>query len=255
MSNLVVKNKTDWSKKVEFQLKENKYNVNINILIKLIIEYKISSSESIFEKIVYKLNGLIRTYLTKVSYYYKDDFKQELLIGIYKAVKAFRINDDLIPKDDVCNLCSNRFVINFNNKYGNEFFTAALLDDQIMTDFINELILFCNENQFIRYITKTFDNTYIEHLRKNCLEINNMVISFDFETIVMENTFNDITNGSLLHREITFNEEELKFINLFIENGNVLSEREVGLKLGISQQAVHKRKKAICKKYQVKNNS
>ena len=46
--------------------------------------------------------------------------------------------------------------------------------------------------------------------------------------------------------------KELMFLNYFIENGIQLSEQEVAKKLGISQQAVNKKKKQIIKKYEYK---
>jgi hypothetical protein len=145
-------------------------------------------------------------------------------------------------------------VVSFNAKYGDDLFRTAYLDKERMNLFVNELILFCNENQFIRYITKTFQNIYVDFLRKHYYEINNCYINFDTMKIETNQVYNNCFNNSLFYDAFDFEEEDLIFLKLFIENGNVLSEREVGIKLGISQQAVNKRKKSIYKKYQTRNN-
>ena len=46
-----------------------------------------------------------------------------------------------------------------------------------------------------------------------------------------------------------FLKKDYEFLFNFIENDTLLTEQEVAKKLGITQQAVNKRKKKICKKY------
>ena len=52
----------------------------------------------------------------------------------------------------------------------------------------------------------------------------------------------DKENNSLKNMSFDqLSDEERAFINLFIEDKKIISERKVGEKLGISQQAVHKK--------------
>ena len=45
------------------------------------------------------------------------------------------------------------------------------------------------------------------------------------------------------------NEDDYAFLLLFIEKGNVLTQKDVAIKLGITQQAVSKKMKKIKEKY------
>ena len=49
-------------------------------------------------------------------------------------------------------------------------------------------------------------------------------------------------------KEKNLKEREIKFLLSFINNDKLLSEEEVAKKLGVSQQAINKRKKRIIKK-------
>ena len=91
--------------------------------------------------------------------------------------------------------------------------------------------LFYNENQFIKYIKVSLRNIYLDYLRKTKIELleNNDLIE-------------DKENNSLKNMSFDqLSDEERAFINLFIEDKKIISERKVGEKLGISQQAVHKK--------------
>lgn len=247
MRDYIVNNDYYWSKSIESIIKSD----DINSLIKLIIKYKIDSTDNTFDKIVLKLNGLFKSYLNKVEPYYRDDLNQELLIKIYKAVKMFKINNDLFTKDDLFKLDSNPYANNFNKTYGLEF-TIKDLNEKELSYYINEINLFCNENQFLKYISKTFNNIYIDFLRKHKNEINNLIIKVDQTDFVDTKTMN-LHSNVMLESNFNFDEDDLYFLKQFIENDRILTEKEVGERLGISQQAVNKRKKAIKEKYKNKN--
>lgn len=75
---------------------------------------------------------------------------------------------------------------------------------------------------------------------------NNFLILFD-ENIHVEETPSRINLNDYLE-EKNLNNEEKQLLLLFIKDGELLSEKEVGELLGISQQAVSKRIKKIIEK-------
>ena len=95
-----------------------------------------------------------------------------------------------------------------------------------------------NENQFIKYIELTIKNTYIDYLKKRRRQ---EIFIEDLD--VVEDKKDEIS-----YYEDILTEEDKNFLNLFLKNGQALTEKEVGVILGISQQAVNKRKQKIYQK-------
>lgn len=95
-----------------------------------------------------------------------------------------------------------------------------------------------NENQFIKYIELTIKNTYIDYLKKRRRQ---EIFIEDLD--VVEDKKDEIS-----YDENILTEEDKNFLNLFSKNGQALTEKEVGVILGISQQAVNKRKQKIYQK-------
>lgn len=202
--------------------------------------------DNIFDKIVTNLNKLINSYVYKVEFYYREDLRQELLLGIYKVTKKFKIDNNIITDEELVIPESNSNVINFNKRYGKDLYISK--NNYIYLK--KELTLFCNENQFIRYITKTFENIYIDFVMSNFYISDKISIKFDEKNYFINEELIDLKKYSNdLISNIT--EEDLNFFRLFILDNKIITEREVGIKLGISQQAVNKRKKAILKKYRL----
>ena len=118
-----------------------------------------------------------------------------------------------------------------------------------MTEFISEYNYFYNENQFIKYINKSIKSTYIDFLRTNShyfYELNISIDKYDdfeynYNTNYYEAFYNIISNYEL-------SKEDIDFLKLFIEEKEILTEKNVGVKMGISQQAVNKRKRKIIDK-------
>ena len=52
---------------------------------------------------------------------------------------------------------------------------------------------------------------------------------------------------------LNLSDDEIQFLRHFIHKGRKVTEMEVAKELGISQQAVHKRKKKIVEKYKIRN--
>lgn len=105
-----------------------------------------------------------------------------------------------------------------------------ILDNQILID---------NEKQFIKYIEVTVRNVYIDYLR-NKVEDKEALIE---NTDSIEEKIEVYNEKTLLFDGLT--KEEIKLLNLFIENGKIISLKKVAEKIGISKQAVYKKIKKI----------
>lgn len=197
----------------------------MNKLIKSIIKYQQTKDDDTFNKIIKDINYIINKNLKKLDKEYKDDLKQEILMSIFKVVNNFKIktlNTDL------------SYIDNFKEKYKN-------LTNYNMEEEYN---LFCNENQFRKYIDILCKNKVIDFIRKekheNVISLNNLVDENN-ELLDM------IKDEKIKEKEIIFSSKNLEFLNHFIENDRILTQKEVAKKLGISQQAVSKKLKKIKK--------
>lgn len=197
----------------------------MNKLIKSIIKYQQTKDDDTFNKIIKDINYIINKNLKKLDKEYKDDLKQEILMSIFKVVNNFKIktlNTDL------------SYIDNFKEKYKN-------LTNYNMEEEYN---LFCNENQFRKYIDILCKNKVIDFIRKekheNVISLNNLVDENN-ELLDM------IKDEKIKEKEITFSSKNLEFLNHFIENDRILTQKEVAKKLGISQQTVSKKLKKIKK--------
>ena len=195
----------------------------MNKLIKSIIKYQQTKENDTFNKIIKDINYIINKNLKKLDKEYKDDLKQEILMSIFKVVNNFKIktlNTDL------------SYIDNFKEKYKNV--TNYNMEE--------EYNLFCNENQFRKYIEVLCKNKVIDFIRKekheNVISLNNLV---DEKNELLD----IIKDEKIKEKEITFSSKNLEFLNHFIENDRILTQKEVAKKLGISQQAVSKKIKKI----------
>ena len=144
---------------------------------------------------------------------------------IFKVVNNFKIktlNADL------------SYIDNFKEKYKNE----------INYNFEEEYNLFCNENQFRKYINLLCKNKVIDFIRKekqeNIISLNSLVNeNTELLELIKEKEIKDI--------KIQYSSKDLEFLNNFIEDNRILTQKEVAKKLGISQQAVSKKLKKIKK--------
>ena len=156
----------------------------MNHVIKLVAKYQKEKSDEIFVEIVDKLKNLINYYCNKANSEV-DDFRQELLIKLYIITKEFKINKNsnleinLFTKENihliklknyknVNKIMKSKYISGFIKKYGKEVFDEAFFEKKKLKLFINEYNLFCNENQFIKYVNKTFMNCLLIHL-DHCL--------------------------------------------------------------------------------------
>lgn len=217
----------------------------MNELIKALKEIKKKYDDDLFEFIVNYFEKNITYYINKVKEVIKDDLKQDLLYSIYKAINTFEININTKTNIDILD----------KNKYFKKYVYEN--SDLKQDDIIQELNLYNNQNQFIDYILKRLYSTYIDFSKcKYCKDFSN-TISLNSVNNEGEELINKIFDNNFYKEQTKFDlmdlsKKELMFLNYFIENGIQLSEQEVAKKLGISQQAVNKKKKQIIKKYEYK---
>lgn len=210
----------------------------MNDQIKLIIEYKKNENNYTFEEIVFSFKPLILKYMKKVLKYYWEDIYQELLFGLFLAINKFIIVDYKF---------NFKWIKKFKEKY------STLLCRKTKEMFKYEYVLFCNENQFIRYLNKSLSNIVSDFYRDYKEEFSVTIVSLNdliYENLELIDVIPDTTyEKNSLFDKYSFTDKEINFINTFIEDRKVISEDKVAKKLGISQQAVNKKKTKIINKY------
>lgn len=238
----------------------------MNHLIKCIYEYKKNKSDDFFEAIIINLKGLIHNHCLKIELNEREDLEQELLICLYKAINSFTIKDirnieiskfsrevyqQLVENDfkNIREVFKNNYINCFIDKYGEELFCLAFMSKENFTIFLNEFTLFCNENQFIKYIDSAFNKTRAYYKRKNKTGNNLQMISLNTYTSNGIELLDTIKDLSQIKNEIIdyskLPKKDIEFLKSFIEGNRMLTEKEVAIKRGVSQQAVHSMFKRI----------
>lgn len=149
----------------------------MNKLIKLILQFKECencnqySNDILFEEIYIELKYLIKSYICKVPIDNRDDFKQELLSCLYKVLQVFKLQNNVdngiiksikISKtdniNDIIKIYNNKYFKAFVNKYKQELQEIDFKNLNNIVLLMDEFNLFCNENQFIKYLIISFNN-------------------------------------------------------------------------------------------------
>lgn len=236
----------------------------MNYIIKQVIEYQSSKSNLVFEELVNEMSAMIKVYANKIPKYYRDDFSQELLECLLNVLNKFSIKKvksisvSLFDKDNSNNLneiLNDKYVSGFVNKYGTELLISAFKSDDKRIEFLIEFELFCNENQFIKYLTTSFDRKvklYYRQLNKKgnfeYISLNlNITNEIELLDLISEETANDEIKNFYDESLLSNNNQE--FLNLFKVGDRIITEKEVAKKLNITQQAVSSRLKRLKKRY------
>lgn len=216
-------------------------------IIKMILKYKRNQDETLLKDIITLFGALKQSYINKVPLIYKEDFNQELNILIYKIINRFKFIKYVNEINDLFNskITSIYSLNNFVSEYGNIKFHKALTTSNSRKKLINKYNLFYNENQFIKYLNKSFNNKMVDYLRMyKSLFIERELFVLQLN---LNSSFNIGKNNSFNNIHLT--KKEIEFLNNFIGENCIRTEKEVGKILGISQQAVNKRKSIIINKY------
>lgn len=224
----------------------------MNTLIKLTLSFRINLSNKVFEEILELLKKLMSIFLIDIKEE-QDELQEIYRIEILNTTKEFKIKEyldnDELNESKLQTLYqkeenSNSYIKEFIEIYGIEKFLKIFTSNQEKENFYNELNLYRNEKALFSYLAKRFlflKKDFINERIKN-----NFLILFD-ENIHVEETPSRINLNDYLE-EKNLNKEEKQLLLLFIKDGELLSEKEVGELLGISQQAVSKRIKKIIEK-------
>lgn len=243
----------------------------MNKLIKLILQFKECencnqySNDILFEEIYIELKYLIKSYICKVPIDNRDDFKQELLSCLYKVLQVFKLQNNVdngiiksikISKtdniNDIIKIYNNKYFKAFVNKYKQELQEIDFKNLNNIVLLMDEFNLFCNENQFIKYLiisfnnnVKSFNDQYRKEQPSKPISLN-LMINDEIEYIDL---IKDETKNFKIFDENLLSKKDKKFLSLFLENNKILKGVEVASKLGITQQAVSIWLKRIREKY------
>lgn len=243
----------------------------MNKLIKLILQYKEYkncneySNEVIFEDIYIELEYLIKSYVCKVTINNRDDFNQKLLSVLYRVLQVFELKNNIdyeivksikISKiyniDDIIKIYDNKYFNAFVSKYKLELYEFDFQNVNYIDLLFYEFNLFCNENQFIKYLNVSlkrkvysFNSQYRKEQLNKPISLN-IMINDEIEYIDL---INDEIKSFHKFDESLLSKRDKKFLSLFFENDEKLKGVEVANKLGVTQQAVSVRLKRIREKY------
>lgn len=246
----------------------------MNELIKLVLSFKQSKSDYVFQRIIHLLKGIVINKIKNINQTDKEDVQQTLYIGIYNTITEFIFNPDttlnisafteenlkLLKEKEFSNaneIMNAPYLSSFIKKYGTDLLSEAFLDENKAKTFIDEFVLYSNENQLIGLIMLTFKYSLFDY--NKILKKRDKYPTISLNALSDEDTeFIDLIGAedpnlsSETIEKYNFEKKDADFLSAFIEGNDLLTEAEVGKKLGISQQAVHKRKMAIKKKYEDK---
>lgn len=237
----------------------------MNDKIKLVIEYKKDKENTIFEKIVEQYEKTIKYYVKKLPINVQDDMEQLILMKLDYIIKEkFEIIYDL-PIDNFIEVYENivyyqknteklinekiKYVISFHKMYNEIISNKSLTTEEIEYEFI----LFCNERRLNKYLYTSFQRLCIDIGKKVMKIKENEGISLNMkihDNIELQEIVEDKNKEKeFLYDENVFLPEEKKLlIYFYVEN---LSASKIGKILGITKQAVSKKKRKILEKYKI----
>ena len=223
----------------------------MNKLIKKVILYQRTQDNLTFNEIIIDLRENIDIQKVKIPKKYRTDLEQELLIEIYKGIINYKPKNQIISNitniDEIDELYSriieNKYFESFKNKY-------RINNHNNKIKIINEFYLFCNENQFKKYINKICERTRIDFYRTYKINEEIKIISLNSMNDDNDDLLNNLIDPSTLPKSNFINSElltidDIAFLNLFLKNNKKITQSEVAEVLGTSQQAVSKRLKKI----------
>ena len=219
----------------------------MNKLIKKVILYQRTQDNLTFNEIIIDLRENIDIQKVKIPKKYRTDLEQELLIEIYKGIINYKPKNQIISNitniDEIDELYSriieNKYFESFKNKY-------RINNHNNKIKIINEFYLFCNENQFKKYINKICERTRIDFYRTYKINEEIKIISLNSMNDDNDDLLNNLIDPSTLPKSNFINSElltidDIAFLNLFLKNNKKITQSEVAEVLGTSQQAVSKR--------------
>lgn len=242
-------------------------------IIDLVLEYKTREKDDILEEIFLRLKPLMLKKLKKVEKIYHEDITQEFLWGIVLVIKRIELRENGLERDSfsvsnqrylenhqfslssIYALYKNKYLIHYLKGYGLNEFKNAFYDKKI-EKFNEGFGRFNMHNQLLYIIEKRMSAVIASFYRRNKEIFYYEEMSLNQVNYEGKELLNEIEGPSLTHtldlRKYGILEEDIMFLELFIENDYILTQQEVSLKLGKSQQYISKKIQQIRKKYQNK---
>ena len=237
----------------------------MNERIKLIIEYQKTKNDEIFKEVISHFKRIMYCHLKMIPKIYKEDVYQEMLMVIYEYIIHYEIkpihllvenfNKENFIKlkesnfSNVNQIFNHSYLSAFFQKYETNLFKRAFIQKDALNNFLYEYELFCNESQLFRYMNKKLKYVCCDFMRKyKKLEIISLDTLDDASEYMVDNSKSKMS----FFENLDLSEDEIQFLRHFIHKGRKVTEMEVAKELGISQQAVHKRKKKIVEKYKIR---
>jgi len=220
----------------------------MNRLIKMVLCCKLSFKDELFNKIMLMLDKKIEYYVKDIETDDRDDVIQNIINKIYKLIHEFKMIDidleyiEFIKEFYKLKNNNETLIISLKNFY-------FAYEDNIdiifnMNELYYEYNLYCNENQFKKYINKLCENSVNDYYRDKSKEK-------EYRTNYNSNSDNSSCYFDILNN-LNINSKDIEFIKLFFYKNRRLKDLEVSKRLGVSKQAVSKRKKRIENKYKIK---
>lgn len=207
-----------------------------DLLIK-INKFKKERNDEVFDNIVDSLKGFLKPYLKKVDACFRDDLYQEILMGLFKSCLLFKIID------------FNK--IKSNSNY--DFYYKNFLNEKKIEIDEEDFVIYFNLITFIKFINEMIINVIKDFVKsryyfesKNTDSLNILIYDEELINLIFDSSYEE--EVSLIKAFKLLDNDEIKFLDAFLKNGQVLSQREVAIKFGITQQAVSKKLNKIKKK-------
>lgn len=239
-----------------------------------IIEFRKTQKEIYLEKILKQVEVFILKTAKKVDSLYREDVIQELRIGTIDVIKKIKINVNQVDYfyfnkfnfkrlnrrgfsfDSIESIFPIAYFSSFIHEVGIEVLKKAFFSKSDYLVLNNLFMKFNVQNQFISILQKRYSSIIASFYRKNAnyitLEMKILNRKDENGKERIEEIEAPIVKPIHLLEQYGFSEEELIFLNLFIDKHRLLTQKEVSEKLNVTQQYVSKKLREIKKKYQKK---
>jgi len=197
--------------------------------------------DRLFKEVIDYINPTITKELNSIASIIKDDIRQEILIKIFKIFINQRLTFISIEETKRLLKENNYLLSNFiKDLKGNKLsISSSIYPPEIDSIFINTFHTYVCNLMLISYIKKTIRNKLDcmkKYYRYKYISLN--IIKEDTE--LLELISDDKKPNKLSN--------DHQFLKLFISDNTILTQKEVAVKLNVSQQYISKRLSQITKK-------
>ncbi len=236
--------------------------------------FRQTSNEMYLEKILNQLEVFILKTAKKVDSLYREDIIQELRIGTVDIIQKIKLYTNQVDYfyftqtnlkklrnaqfsfDSIQTIFPVPYFSSFIHEVGIDLLKKAFFSKNDYSILNNLFIKFNAQNQFISILQKRYSSIIAGFYRKNgnylALEMKILNRKDENGKERLEEIEAPIIYPTYALDQYGFSEEEITFLNLFIDKHRVLTQKEVAEKINVTQQYVSKKLNQIKKKYQCK---